>query len=257
MQRKVFQQYLRSLASFGLTDLPKCDRQVAEAIRSSCKDSGNSATGQGLSQPTVRSGASDDADSQESVLLPKASRLQVLDDQVRACQQCTDLANSRTQTVFGVGDVNARLCFFGEAPGADEDRLGEPFVGEAGQLLNRILTACHIQRSEVYILNTIKCRPTNNRNPTEAECQNCRPFWEKQIEIIQPDFICCLGGVAAKTLLGTELSVGRLREKIHRYQKSKVMVTYHPAYLLRNPDAKRLVWNDMKYLMREMGQPVD
>ena len=110
-----------------------------------------------------------------------------------------------------------------------------------------------MERQEVYILNTLKCRPPKNRNPAEAECSDCRPFLDQQLEIIAPEFICCLGGIAAKHLLDSELSVGRLRGKLHNYQGIKVVVTYHPAYLLLNPDAKREVWSDMKFLMNEMG----
>jgi DNA polymerase len=173
--------------------------------------------------------------------------------QVRSCQLCPQLVATRTQTVFGVGNPHARLCFFGEAPGADEDRLGEPFVGRAGQLLDKIIEACTLQRSDVYILNTVKCRPPGNRNPDPAEVANCRPFFERQLEIIRPEFICCLGLVAATALLDTRLPVGQLRGKLHAWRWAQVLVTYHPAYLLRNPEAKKLVWEDMKLLMKAMG----
>ena len=187
---------------------------------------------------------------------PKSKRLEVLQGQIRECFQCPELVDNRTQTVFGVGSPDARLCFMGEAPGADEDVQGEPFVGAAGKLLDRIIGACKMAREDVYILNTIKCRPPNNRNPADQECANCRPFLDEQLSILQPEFICCLGGIAAKHLLDTQLSVGRLRGKVHLHQGIKVVVTYHPAYLLRNPDAKRQVWDDMKFLMKEMGQEI-
>jgi DNA polymerase len=163
------------------------------------------------------------------------------------------LAKRRTQTVFGVGNPQARLCFFGEAPGADEDRQGEPFVGAAGQLLDRILAACTLRREDVYILNVLKCRPPGNRNPLPEEVANCRPFFEAQLEAIQPEFICCLGAVAAQTLLGTTLALGKLRGKFYTYRGSQVIVTYHPAYLLRNEKMKRATWDDMKRLMQAMG----
>jgi len=176
--------------------------------------------------------------------------------EIAACTRCSELAASRTQTVLGVGDPQARLCFLGEAPGADEDRQGEPFVGAAGQLLNKIIQACTLRREEVYILNVLKCRPPGNRTPQSDEIANCSAFLERQLEIIEPDFICCLGAVAAQTLLTTTQSLGRLRGKFHDYRGIKVMVTYHPAYLLRYPNMKRATWDDMKMLMGEMGLEV-
>ena len=145
------------------------------------------------------------------------------------------------------------MVFFGEAPGADEDRIGEPFVGKAGQLLDRILSASTFRRDEVYILNTLKCRPPGNRNPNDVEIQNCGRFWQRQLELIQPEYVVCLGAIAVRTLLQTDRSIAKLRGDFHRYRGSKVLVTYHPAYLLRNESAKRLVWEDMKLLLSDMG----
>ncbi len=181
--------------------------------------------------------------------------LEVLRDEVASCTCCQELASTRTQTVFGVGDPQARLCFLGEAPGGDEDRQGEPFVGPAGQLLNKILQACQLRREDVYILNVLKCRPPGNRNPTPEESQNCRSFLDRQLQLIHPEFICCLGAVAAQNLLKTTEAIGRLRGRLHTYQGMRVICTYHPAYLLRNPSAKRHTWDDMKLLMREMETP--
>jgi DNA polymerase len=175
-----------------------------------------------------------------------------LRDEVAACTRC-NLAETRTQTVFGVGNPAARICFLGEAPGADEDRQGEPFVGRAGQLLTQIINACKLKREDVYILNVLKCRPPDNRTPLPHEVAECRGFFERQLAVIQPEFICCLGSVAAQALLNTDTSIGRLRGKFHDFRGSRVVCTYHPAYLLRNPAAKRQVWDDMKMLMREMG----
>jgi uracil-DNA glycosylase len=172
---------------------------------------------------------------------------------VRGCEQCRELATTRTQTVFGVGNPNARLCFMGEAPGADEDAQGEPFVGRAGQLLNKIIEACTLRREDVYILNTIKCRPPGNRNPLPTEVANCRDFLNRQLDIIQPEFICCLGSVAAQALLNTDSTIGKMRKRFFNYRGSRVLCTYHPAYLLRNPAAKKDVWEDMQLLMTEMG----
>lgn len=183
----------------------------------------------------------------------RVTRLAELARTVAACTRCEELARCRTQTVFGVGNPSPRLCFFGEAPGADEDRKGEPFVGRAGELLNRIIAACRMKREDVYILNTVKCRPPGNRNPADDELANCREYFEQQLEVLRPEFICCLGSVAAKALLETRESIGRLRGRLHRYKGSQVVVTYHPAYLLRNPAAKAATWEDMQLLMREMG----
>ena len=186
----------------------------------------------------------------------KAAALHVLQQEVAGCTLCQELASTRTQTVFGVGNVNARVAFFGEAPGADEDRQGEPFVGRAGQLLDKIIAACTWKREEVYILNTLKCRPPGNRNPAVDELANCRPYWIKQLEIIQPEFIVCLGTFAAQSVLNSQLSIGKLRKKFHAYHGAKVLCTYHPSYLLRNPAAKKDVWEDMQMLMHEMGVEV-
>lgn len=179
--------------------------------------------------------------------------LEVIRQEVAACRLCHELATTRTQTVFGVGNPRARLCFLGEAPGADEDQQGEPFVGRAGQLLTKIIEACTLARTDVYILNVLKCRPPGNRTPLPDEVSNCRGFLDRQLKLIQPEYICCLGAVAAQTLLQTETSIGRMRGKFFDYQGIAVMCTYHPAYLLRNPAAKKDVWEDMKLLMRKMG----
>jgi uracil-DNA glycosylase family 4 len=183
----------------------------------------------------------------------RQTQLDVLRDEVSNCTSCEELCSTRTQTVFGVGTIQPRLCFLGEAPGADEDRHGEPFVGAAGQLLNKIINACKMKREDVYILNTLKCRPPGNRNPLPEEVSNCRGYFERQLELLNPEFICCLGSIAAQNLLETKESVGRLRGKFHDYRGIKVMVTYHPAYLLRTDSAKRYTWDDMKMLMAAMA----
>ena len=183
--------------------------------------------------------------------------LDVINAEVRLCTQCSELACSRTQTVFGVGNIQPRLCFFGEAPGADEDRQGEPFVGRAGQLLNDMISkGMGLRREDVYILNVLKCHPPNNRPPADDEIANCRHFFERQLAVLQPEFICCLGAVAAKALLQTTFSIGKLRGKFYEVGGAKVIATYHPAYLLRNPPAKKDVWEDLKLLLAEMGLPI-
>jgi uracil-DNA glycosylase len=173
--------------------------------------------------------------------------------EVAACTRCAELARTRTQTVFGVGNPCARLVFCGEAPGADEDRQGEPFVGRAGQLLNDIIAkGMKMRREDVYILNILRCRPPGNRTPLPVEAAACREYLDRQLAVIQPEFICCLGAVAAQNLLGTDATIGRLRAQVHDYHGIKVVCTYHPAYVLRNPQAKRPVWDDIQMLLAEM-----
>ncbi|HEX6987478.1 MAG TPA: uracil-DNA glycosylase, partial [Planctomycetaceae bacterium] len=171
--------------------------------------------------------------------------------------RCEELAATRTQTVFGAGNPQAAIFFLGEAPGADEDRTGEPFVGKAGQLLNRIIAACRLTREEIYIGNILKCRPPGNRNPTPREAANCREYLSAQLAIVDPDYIVCWGRIAAENLLGLKDPIGRLRQKMFKYGRAKVAATYHPSYLLRNPAAKKDVWEDMKWLFRDMGVDLD
>jgi DNA polymerase len=189
--------------------------------------------------------------------LPVVDTLEAIRSEVAACTACAELACTRKQTVFGVGNPHARLCFLGEAPGADEDAQGEPFVGRAGQLLTKIIEACTLRREDVYILNVLKCRPPGNRNPLPLEVANCRDFLDRQLALIKPEFICCLGTIAAQTLLQTDTPISRLRGKFVDYKGIPVMCTYHPAYLLRNPSAKKDVWEDMKVLLRRMGIELD
>ena len=181
--------------------------------------------------------------------------LQVIEREVASCTRCPELVQNRTQTVFGVGPPRPRLCFLGEAPGADEDRQGEPFVGRSGQLLTKIIEACQWRRDDVYILNVVKCRPPGNRTPLGDEISNCRHFFERQLEALQPEFICCLGTVAAHALLETKTPVGRLRGQFHSWRSAQVLITYHPSYLLRNPAAKKDTWQDMQLLMTAMESP--
>ncbi len=186
----------------------------------------------------------------------KRVALQLLNEQhVAGCTRCPELARTRTQTVFGVGSPSAELCFVGEAPGADEDARGEPFVGAAGQLLTRIIAAMKMTREEVYICNVLKCRPPGNRTPLPNEVANCLPYLEQQLDIIQPKFLCALGAVAAQTLLQTTMSIGKLRNRFHNYRGIPLLCTYHPAFLLRSPDKKKEVWEDMKMLLARMGRP--
>ena len=181
--------------------------------------------------------------------------------EVASCEKCPELFATRTQTVFGVGPQSPELCFVGEAPGADEDAQGEPFVGKAGQLLTRIIVGSGFKREEVYICNTLKCRPPGNATPTPKQCENCRPYFERQIDLIQPKIICCLGNVASKNLLKTTLGITKLRGKKFEYRGIPVICTYHPSYLIRQTGeslqkSKAEVWEDMKTILRELGRPI-
>lgn len=183
----------------------------------------------------------------------RARQLDALKCRVAECVRCQELAGQRTQTVFGVGNPEAKIMFIGEAPGADEDRLGEPFVGKAGQLLDKIITACKLKREEIYICNILRCRPPGNRTPLPSEAENCREWLDGQINAIDPDYIVCWGSCAAQNLLRITDSIGKLRGRFMQYGRAKVLCTYHPSYLLRNPAAKKDVWEDMKVFMRELG----
>jgi DNA polymerase len=233
---RAVKQRLESLADAGVTALPKAGRRSGAASPSRAVVS---ARGAG---PGVQAPAGD-----------TAAALAILRTEVAACTRCGELAGLRTQTVFGAGPPDARLCFFGEAPGADEDASGEPFVGRAGQLLTKIIEACTLKRDDVYILNVLKCRPPGNRAPLPDEVANCRGFFERQFAAIAPEFICCLGTTAAQSLLRTTEPIGELRRRWFTFGSARVICTYHPSYLLRNPAAKKLVWEDMQLLMADMG----
>jgi DNA polymerase len=171
-----------------------------------------------------------------------------------ACTRCKLHALGRTQVVFGVGNPEARLMFVGEAPGADEDEQGVPFVGRAGQLLTKIIEAIDLKREDVYIANVIKCRPPQNRNPEPDEVATCEPFLFKQIDAIKPAVIVAPGKFGAQTLLRSDAPISRLRGRVFEYRGAKLIPTFHPAYLLRNPPAKREVWEDMKLVRQLLGQ---
>jgi uracil-DNA glycosylase len=193
----------------------------------------------------------------------KEEMLASVRERVRGCTKCAHLASSRTQTVFGVGNPHAEIMFIGEAPGADEDQQGEPFVGRAGHLLTKIIKAMGFAREDVYIANILKCRPDmppgsfGNRTPTPAEMQTCRPYLVEQIDIIQPKILVALGAVAVEGLLGARGTMRELRGRWHSYHGTPLMITYHPAYLLRNqsPSEKRKVWEDMLQVLERLGKP--
>ncbi len=180
----------------------------------------------------------------------ESTSLDKLDSAISGCLKCT-LGPTRKNFVFGVGNPNARLVLIGEAPGADEDEKGEPFVGRAGQLLNKILAAVQLRREDVYICNILKCRPPNNRDPLPRESEACEPYLKKQLDIIRPKLIMCLGRVAGQTLLKTNATLTELRKNVYIYEGINVLVTFHPAALLRNPNWKRPAWEDVQK-MRKM-----
>ena len=178
--------------------------------------------------------------------------LKKVHQEMKSCQLCP-LGKTRRNLVFGDGNPFARIVFVGEAPGADEDEQGLPFVGRAGQLLTNIIKAMGLERKDVYICNILKCRPPGNRNPLPKEIELCEPFLKKQLQVISPQVICALGTFAAQTLLKTQIPITALRGRFHSYEGVKLMPTYHPAYLLRNPSAKKLVWEDIQMVMKEVA----
>jgi DNA polymerase len=186
------------------------------------------------------------------IIEDKPAALKLVRDDIGECTRCR-LHKGRTNLVFGVGNVNADIMFVGEGPGADEDAQGEPFVGRAGQLLNNMISAMGLKREDVYIANVVKCRPPSNRTPEKDECDTCSPFLMRQIEIIQPKVIVALGATAAKNLLAINDSMASLRGRWYDFRGAKLVVTYHPAYLLRDPRQKAEAWKDLQMVMKYLG----
>jgi uracil-DNA glycosylase family 4 len=187
-----------------------------------------------------------------SIIQDKPAALQAIREDIGDCTRCR-LHKGRKNIVFGVGNVHAELMFVGEGPGADEDEQGEPFVGRAGQLLNNMISAMGLNREDVYIANVVKCRPPSNRTPEKDECDTCSPFLMRQIAVIQPKAIVALGAVAAKNLLAMNDSMANLRGRWYDFRGSKLAVTYHPAYLLRDPRQKKETWKDLQMVMKYLG----
>ena len=234
-------------ASSSLTSLPR--RSLTTPSPSSVTQP--QSPGHVTAAPTVVSQAGD------LFLSPAVQTVQTLEElraEIGDCRRCK-LCQGRTKIVFGVGNPRAELVFVGEGPGRDEDLKGEPFVGRAGQLLTEIITkGMKMRREDVYIANVVKCRPPENRNPEPDEIAACEPFLVKQLDLIKPRIIVALGTFAAQTLLKSKTPISRLRGVWHTYQGIKLMPTLHPAYLLRNPNDKRLVWQDIQAVLREMGR---
>ncbi len=189
----------------------------------------------------------------KSAVADPASGLRLIREDIGDCTRCRLHKQGRKQIVFGVGNPRAELMFIGEAPGADEDEQGEPFVGRAGQLLNNMIKAMGISREDIYIANIIKCRPPGNRTPERDECETCSPFLMRQIEVIGPKAIVALGAVAAKTLLAVNAPMSELRGRWYDFRGTKLAVTYHPAFLLRDPRQKKEAWKDLQMVMKELG----
>jgi uracil-DNA glycosylase len=192
------------------------------------------------------------ADASLPVIQDKPAALKEIRDDIGDCTRCR-LHKGRTNLVFGVGNVDADIMFVGEGPGADEDAQGEPFVGRAGQLLNNMISAMGLKREDVYIANVVKCRPPGNRTPEKDECDVCSPFLMRQIDVIKPKVIVALGAVAAKNLLTMNDSMANLRGRWYDFRDSRLLVTYHPAYLLRDPRQKKEAWKDLQMVMKYLG----
>ncbi len=271
VDRRVLTQHLEALARAGLTHLPVAKLPPPEFVpakptavtappppKAVATVAPTIAAVPAVEAPIPLSGT---ASGMAPAITPSAPKpvadrsaaLKILSQQVAGCTRCEVLASTRSQTVFGVGNPHARILFIGEAPGADEDATGEPFVGRAGQLLNDIIKASRLKREELYICNILKCRPPGNRTPEKDECANCEEYLLGQLGIIDPEYIICWGAVAAQNLLKSTAAIGKLRGKFHTWGRAKVMCTYHPSYLMRNPPAKKDVWEDMKFFMKDLG----
>ncbi|MBI5286698.1 MAG: uracil-DNA glycosylase [Deltaproteobacteria bacterium] len=249
---KDIKNYFLYLKEIGVEELPvqgsggerhgrAFDGQGSEEIQNSTPDSIRGKI-QNLEDPPKKR-------SQVSSHKPQLLTLKAIREELGDCKRCK-LYKGRTHIVFGVGNGKAPLVFVGEGPGRDEDLQGEPFVGRAGQLLTRIIEAIGFRRPDVYICNVVKCRPPENRNPEPDEIAACRPFLEKQLEVIKPKIIVALGNISAQTLLNTTSGITELRGKFYWYREDiKVMPTFHPSYLLRNESKKKEVWEDMKMVM--------
>jgi len=240
---------LRFYRELGIYDLYRRE-ESSEVTRRTAHIADESA------QPETQSAASLPSEIiQQNEMTPQQA-LRAIREDIGDCTRCILHKQGRKQIVFGVGNPRADIMFIGEAPGADEDQQGEPFVGRAGQLLNNMITAMGIRREDIYIANIIKCRPPGNRTPEREECDTCSPFLMRQIDVVKPKMIVALGAVAAKTLLGVNDAMINLRGRIYDFRNTKLAVTYHPAYLLSDPRQKKEAWKDLQMVMKYLGMPV-
>ena len=263
--REALEARLRFYRELGLTDLYR--RPIAVSEASSSTDSGAPSMTEswvGEHEPTVESPqettsiptrkpvAQPPASAPDVSARDRVSALRVIREDIGECTRCA-LHKGRNKIVFADGDPNARLMFVGEGPGADEDAQGLPFVGRAGQLLNNMIGAMGLKREQVYIANVVKCRPPQNRTPEPEEANTCSPFLFRQIEVVRPEVIVALGATAATYLLGQRQPLAGLRGRVHSFRGTKLIVTYHPAFLLRDPRQKKEAWADLQIAMRELG----
>jgi DNA polymerase len=259
--RRALVERIRYYRELGIYDFYRRDPSVATLLEPAALDLKSQP--QERDEMTPRAKAVVPIIREEEISQSPAGRASDAIDPVRAlrliredlgdCTRCRLHQQGRKQIVFGVGNPNADLMFIGEAPGADEDEQGEPFVGRAGQLLNNMLRAMGLKREQVYIANIIKCRPPGNRTPERDECETCSPFLMRQISAIKPKVIVALGAVAAKTLLAINASLSDLRGRWYDFRGTKLAVTYHPAFLLRDPRQKKEAWKDLQMVMKELG----
>ncbi|MFN0060502.1 MAG: uracil-DNA glycosylase [Planctomycetota bacterium] len=236
--------HLEGLRTWGLTRIARLrvEKAAGDTTRILAANRAANEVGNEVGAPTVRPPPKQDVGAE----LAKCAA------EVAACTTCR-LCETRTRTVFSAGSATARLMFVGEAPGHEEDLRGEPFVGAAGQLLDRMIGALGLTRAEVYIANVLKCRPPQNRDPLPEEVQSCAPFLKRQISLVNPEVIVALGKPAAHFLLGGTQALGRLRGREHSYRDIPVVVTWHPAYLLRAPEHKRETWQDLQFVIQRLG----
>ncbi|MGE3507875.1 MAG: uracil-DNA glycosylase [Vicinamibacterales bacterium] len=247
MSRRELEEHLRFAAELGVTGI---SRDPAWRARRT-----TAPPGEREPMPTAVASAQPEVPVPVALTRSRADALLAVQTEIGPdCARCKLHALGRTQVVFGVGSPDARLMFVGEAPGADEDLQGVPFVGRAGQLLTKIIEAIGLTRDNVYIANVIKCRPPQNRNPEPDEVERCEPYLFRQIDVVQPDVIVALGKFAAQALLRTLDPISRLRGRVFDYRGAKLIPTFHPAYLLRNPSSKRDVWEDMKLVKRLLAE---
>jgi DNA polymerase len=244
-QLNQLKDHLRFASELGVAGV---SRDAAWRVRGQAEREGQAGQAGQAGEQTERKGAAPVA-----LFKSPADALVAIREDLGDCTRCKLHTLGRRQVVFGVGNAQADLMFVGEAPGADEDIQGEPFVGRAGQLLTKIIEAIGLSRGDVYIANVIKCRPPQNRNPEQDEVDTCEPFLFRQIDVIQPKVIVALGTFAARALLRTLDPISRLRGRVFEYRGAKLIPTFHPAYLLRNPASKREVWEDMKLVRALLG----
>lgn len=251
--RRQIQQRLDCLRTAGIEFLPRADASPTVGPSTMSEPTAIAATESKLPSSPTGGIAIPGSDPDQ-----RRIELQQLAQVVARCTRCPELVASRSKTVFGVGPVDVELCFVGEAPGADEDRQGEPFVGAAGQMLNKIIAAMGFKREEVFICNVLRCRPPGNRTPKPEEAKNCWEYLERTLELVNPKFICALGIPAAHQLLNLTLPMNRMRGRFYDYRGTPVICTYHPSWLIRSPtpENKKLVWDDMKMLLAKMGRSV-